>query len=231
MSEKSSPNWLLHGFILVSIGVHAFFIVHSTGIYQDRSVSYIELSLDQTSRPDIRVIPKPRLRHIDPRVADVKAIQVKAFQAPRIQVETVQQPQDSNDLPDLPQLPDKMDVSGLSGVASRLSGLVNAGNAEAQVQYTSEKEYFEMLNRRVQRFKEYPESAKSSHIEGKVHVQFVLLKDGTLSDIKILKSSRHKKLDEAAVQALIKASPFPKPPDFLFKGPVTMRINILFELA
>jgi protein TonB len=229
MAEKRSPNRLLQGFILVSLAAHILIILHASGVYQSKALSYLELSLDQTSKPDIRVIPKPRIRQTDLRVAEVRTDPVKDFQAPRIQVDEVQKP-DSHDVLNLPQLPDKMDVSGLSGSGSRPAGL-NTGKAEGQVQFTTAKEYFEMLNLRVQRFKEYPESAKSAHIEGRVHIEFILLKDGTLSDIKILKSSRHKNLDEAAVAAVKKASPFPRPPEFLFKTPVTMRISILFELA
>ncbi len=231
MTQKASPNWLLRGFILISLGAHVFFILHATGIYQNKAMSYIELTLQQTSRPDIRVIPKPRLRQTDLRVSEVMTMKVKDFQAPKIQVEEIQKQEDFRDTLDLPQLPEKMDISEYSASGSRAGGLANIGNAQGQIQFTSAKDYFEMLNLRVQRFKKYPESAKSAHIEGRVHIEFVLLKDGTLSDIKILKSSRHKNLDEAALEAIKKASPFPKPPDFLFKGPVTMRINILFELA
>nr|NJM03973.1 energy transducer TonB [Desulfobacula sp.] len=227
MAEKRSPNRLLQGFILVSLAVHVLIILHATGIYQSKALSFIELSLDQTAKPDIRVIPTPRIRQADLKVAEVRTDPVKDFKAPRIQVDEVQKA-DSQDVLNLPQLPDKMDVSGLSG--SRPAGL-NTGGAEGRVEFTNAKEYFDMLNLRVQRFKEYPESAKSAHIEGRVQIEFVLLKDGTLSEVKILKSSRHKNLDEAALSAVKKASPFPRPPDFLFKTPVTMRISILFELA
>lgn len=228
MNEKTSPNRLLQGFIVLSLGIHVLIILHATGIYQSKAVSYLELSLQQTSKPDIRVIPTPRIRRTDILVAEVKTSQIKDFQVPKIQMDDIRKPDDTHDVLSLPQLPDKMDVSGFSGTGSSLA---NAGNLEGQVQFTSAKEYFEMLNLRVQRFKQYPESAKSEHIEGRVHIEFVLLKDGSLSDIKILKSSRHKNLDEAAVEAIKKACPFPRPPDFLFKTPVTMRISILFELA
>lgn len=227
MAEKRSPNRLLQGFILVSLAAHILILLHASGLYQSKALSYLELSLDQTSKPEIRVIPKPRVRQTDLRVAEVRTEPVKDFQAPRIQVDEVQKP-DAHDVLHLPQLPDKMDVSGLAG--SRPAGL-NTGNAEGRIQFTNAKEYFEMLNLRVQRFKEYPESAKSAHIEGRVQIEFVLLNDGTLSDIKVLKSSRHKNLDDAAVAAVKKASPFPRPPEFLFKTPLTMRISILFELA
>jgi periplasmic protein TonB len=84
---------------------------------------------------------------------------------------------------------------------------------------------------RIHSVKKYPESARSRHIQGRVKVKFVLLADGSLGDVQIVKSSRHKNLDEAAVNAVKKAAPFPKPPSFLFKTPVTLQVNILFELA
>jgi protein TonB len=104
-------------------------------------------------------------------------------------------------------------------------------NADVQVEFTTAREYFEMLNMRIHSVKEYPESARSRHIQGRVKIKFVLLADGSLGDVQVVKSSRHKNLDEAAVNAVKKAAPFPTPPSFLFKTPVTLQINILFELA
>lgn len=54
-----SVNWLLHGFILVSLGIHVLLFLHMAGIYENRAMSYIELSLQQVSKPSTRDIPSP----------------------------------------------------------------------------------------------------------------------------------------------------------------------------
>ena len=120
MTAKRSSNRLLQGFILISLAAHILIILHATGIYQSKALSCIELSLDQTSKPDIRVIPTPRIRRTDLKVADVKTDPVKDFQAPKILMDETPNP-DSQDVLNLPQLPDKMDVSGLSGSGSKRS--------------------------------------------------------------------------------------------------------------
>ncbi|MBU1343938.1 MAG: energy transducer TonB [Proteobacteria bacterium] len=223
-------NRLLSSFILISLGIHFFIFLHVAGIYNSHAISYIELSMQGISKPDHRVIPKPRVREAPPAVSEVKTLHVKDFKVPKIKIDVarVQKMDYTYNRVLYPRLPDDMNISGFLGAGLRIQ---DPGTMDATVEYTTAKEYFEMLNLRVHSFKEYPESAKSRHIEGRVKVAFVLLKDGTLLDIKIVKSSRHKNLDEAAIEAIKRAAPFPKPPDFLFTPPITLQINILFELA
>ncbi|MCK5099454.1 MAG: energy transducer TonB [Desulfobacteraceae bacterium] len=221
--EKSRPNWLLRGFIIISLGVHVIVFLHVAGIYESRAVSYIELSMHQISKPNYREIPKPRMRKIPPKVPDTKNVKMQKMIIPNIKIDTLNNNDQTYEQINLPSLPDNMDVSGYSMPGLKLENPV--------IQFTSAKEYFEMLNLRVHSFKEYPDFAKSRHIDGKVKVQFVLAEDGRMSNLKIIKSSRHKSLDNAALEAVKKASPFPRPPAFLFKTPVTLSINILFELV
>ncbi|MDD9302611.1 MAG: hypothetical protein HUK40_09855 [Desulfobacter sp.] len=54
-----NPNWLLRGFILVSIGIHLVIVLHLTGIYQSRAVSYIELSMQALFMKAL-FLPRPR---------------------------------------------------------------------------------------------------------------------------------------------------------------------------
>ena len=223
------PNYILWGFILISMVLHVLVFLHVAGIYESRTISYIELSMHQLDKPDIRNIPRPRLRKKSPKVTAVKTLQVKKIHIPNIQVTKVEDSKMERDLEriDLPQIPSAMDVSGFS-VPGNLSGSLAS---EAPVEFMNAKDYFEMLHLRIHSFKRYPESARSDHLEGRVNVQFVLSADGIVKNIKIMKSSRHKRLDEAAIDAIKKASPFPRPPGFLFKAPVTLSIDILFELA
>ena len=232
--EKKSPNLLLCGFVIISLGIHILIFLHVTGIYESRAISYIELSMHQISKPNVREIPKPRIREKEPEVSSIKTVQVKKCSVPRIKIDAVQnyKTDHSYERISLPQLPDHMDSAGFFLPDFNTPNQVADGKIhEEHIEFTTAKEYFEMLNLRIHSVKKYPESAKSRHLEGRVKVQFVLSKDGILSDIKIIKSSRHRNLDEAAVEAIKKASPFPRPPTFIFKTPVTLRINILLELA
>lgn len=65
----------------------------------------------------------------------------------------------------------------------------------------------------IYQHKSYPLRAKKLHIQGEVIVHFTLFSNGEISDIKIMKSSGAKFLDEHAIETIIDASDsFPKPP-------------------
>jgi protein TonB len=84
---------------------------------------------------------------------------------------------------------------------------------------------------RIHSAKTYPKDAREQHIEGRVKVEFALKQDGNLSSIRVVTPSRHRGLDQAAIEAVKKAAPFPRPPAALFTPPLTLRITILFELV
>jgi len=227
-----SVNWLLHGFIFISLGVHVLVFLHMAGIYENRAVSYLELSLHQFSKPAARDIPRPRIRNKPLKTAEVTPVQPKQLHIPKINLDPLvsRPPSLLKDVISLPEMPDT--VSAAQVPASAVDSLpAPVDTADVQEEFTTAKEYFDMLNMRIHSAKQYPESARSRHIQGQVRVKFVLMADGTLGDVKIVKTSRHKNLDDAAVAAIKKAAPFPKPPSFLFETPVTMQINILFELT
>jgi protein TonB len=226
-------NWLLHGFILVSFGIHVLIFLHMAGIYENRAMSYIELTLQQVSKPSTRDIPSPRIRRQQLQKTEVTPIEPKPFQVPKMKLDPVvtRTPTVTNDQIPLPQMPDTVSAAAVpvTGFSAQPESVVDT--TDVQTQFTTARDYFEMLNLRIHSVKKYPESARSRHIQGRVRVKFVLLGDGSLKDVQVVKSSRHRNLDEAAVNAVKKAAPFPKPPASLFKTPVTFQVHILFELA
>jgi len=226
-------NWLLHGFILVSFGIHVLIFLHMAGIYENRAMSYIELTLQQVSKPSTRDIPSPRLRRQQVQKTTVTPIDPKPFQVPKMKLDPVvtRTPTVTNDQIPIPQMPDTVSAASVPVTGFSAQPESVADTTDVQTQFTTARDYFEMLNLRIHSVKKYPESARSRHIQGRVKVKFVLLADGSLKDVQVVKTSRHKNLDEAAVNAVKKAAPFPRPPASLFKTPVTFQIHILFELT
>jgi protein TonB len=90
--------------------------------------------------------------------------------------------------------------------------------------------YFAMVRSRIESHKAYPESARMRNLEGKVVVGFILQTDGTASSIEIRKKSAHNALNQAALDAVRKASPFPRPPAHLFQKAIPLQLAIAFEL-
>ncbi len=83
---------------------------------------------------------------------------------------------------------------------------------------TSELKYQRYLlnmKDRIQMKWEYPDVAARNGWQGKLRIDFRINKDGTVSGIKLIKSSNYPVLDDSAITALRLASPFPPfPGDF-----------------
>ncbi|MCP3875110.1 MAG: energy transducer TonB [Desulfobacteraceae bacterium] len=238
--KEKRPNWLLIGFVVVSLGLHAIVYLHMAGIYENKAISYIELSMHQISNPNTRVIPTPRIVKKAHQVSETKNINVKKFHIPRMDPDSrnIHKIQPSYERISLPEQADNMNVAAFNiprltppSSPSSPSPVANVDGFKEQIEFMSAKDYFEMVNLRIHRFKKYPDAEKYRNIEGKVMIQFKLLKDGSLADLKVLNSSHSRNLDKAAVEAIIKASPFPKPPVSIFKLPVILQVSILFELV
>ena len=234
--SRNKPNWLLYGFIFISLAAHGYLVLHLSGIYTSHSVSYIELTMRPMDSPDRRRIPQPRIRRPVSSQVKVKSIRVKPFSPPRIKTEPIKvDPAASIPVAagmHVPALPDALDAGSLSVPSINVPAGKEAAPTQAPpVIYTSAKEYFQMLSLLINSKKKYPGSALSRNIEGRVKVEFIVLKNGDLHKVKIIKTSRHMKLDLAAVDAVRQAAPFPAPPPDLLKAPVTIRISILFELT
>ena len=213
---KRKPNWLLRGLVVISLGIHLIIFMHIAGIYHLETLTYIELTLREFSKPPSRNIPRPRFRPKTPKQPkDIKRLNVRERIIPNLK-KMKMDPLEKN-LPDslmesvsMPDIPD------------------NSIDTSDQV---ASNEYFEMVRLRIESCKKYPDAASSRQIEGRTTVRFVIKPDGHISSLKIAKSARHRALDQAALRAVKEASPFPRPPMNLFKGPIPLEITIIFELA
>ena len=75
--------------------------------------------------------------------------------------------------------------------------------------------YLLAMKEAIERKWEYPSAAAANGWQGALRINFTINRDGTVRDIRILKSSDYPVLDDAAVTALKLAAPFPPfPSDF-----------------
>ena len=74
------------------------------------------------------------------------------------------------------------------------------------------KAQFRHIQKSIQQHIKYPRIARKMGWEGKVVVEFIICKDGTVKNILTVESSGFKALDKNAVESIKKAAPFPKPP-------------------
>jgi protein TonB len=92
-------------------------------------------------------------------------------------------------------------AQGKKGAVARQSGNSNFAN------------YIGKVRAKLARTKRYPPSARREKAQGTVTVRFVVSADGGASGVSIVRSSGFAVLDEAAIDAVRRAAPFPDTPD------------------
>jgi protein TonB len=90
--------------------------------------------------------------------------------------------------------------------------------------------YFQEIVRQIEANKRYPRIAVQRNWEGKVGLSFAVTADGSIESVKVVTRSDYALLDSAAVDAVTRASPLPRPPAEL-TTPLTLRIDITFTLT
>ncbi len=209
--DAKKPNWLLRGFVLVSIAVHAVLLFQIAELYRSRDTAYIELEI-RDARPQARDIPVPPRRRTPtqpPAAPEATPVRPAPVTPPRPDVAPVQ-----TKAPDAPS-PEAVAWSMPPGDPSP---------------YDSAADYAGMVRLKIESHKQYPTAARNRQIQGRVKVSFVIKPDGSLESVSVVDGSRYDTLNQAALAAVRDSAPFPRPPRHLFSGPVSMEIVIVFEL-
>ncbi|PXF58085.1 MAG: hypothetical protein C4B58_07910 [Deltaproteobacteria bacterium] len=96
--------------------------------------------------------------------------------------------------------------------------------------YTTADRYMEMVRLRIEKHKIYPRSARMRQMEGEVTVRFIIIPEGDVRAVEVVKTSGDKSLDMAALAAVKGAAPFPRASERLFKGEIPLELVLGFEL-
>lgn len=96
----------------------------------------------------------------------------------------------------------------------------------SELRYTS---YFKTLKAKIYHEWEYPDAAARGGLTGILFVRFVILKDGTLEEVTLTKSSGYPMLDNAAISAIRLAAPFYPFDEKRFGSLEKMTVNASFE--
>jgi len=220
--SKRKPNWLFRGLIGVSLAVHTVIFMHISGLYNSNALSYIELTMQNISKPTARAIPRPRHRPKPPQPQDIKKMKVVQCRMPHFKPIKIE-PAEKN-------LPDSL-VEGISMPDTLTTPGLNIADWNPGELVETSISYLEMVRLRIERHKKYPDIARVKNIEGRVVIRFVITPEGGVQALELAKTSRHKALDKAALRAVESAAPFPKPPRHLFKGAIPLELMIVFELT
>jgi len=203
--------------------------MHITNLYRSSMLTYIELTLKDISKPPVRSIPRPRLRPKTPeQPSDVKRLKVSPRPIPEFK--PMRMAPVEADLPESLveriSMPDTTNVPGLNIYDWNPENLVTTDD-----QAITSSSYLDMVRLKIESYKRYPKMARIMQIEGRVTISFTILLAGNAKSVKVVKSSKFNILDQAALNAVKNASPFPRPPVHLFKGEIPLKISLVFELT
>ena len=93
-----------------------------------------------------------------------------------------------------------------------------------------ENEYLAKVKNKIEKNKVYPKVAKRLNQTGKVIVSFDILKDGKVTNIKIINKSKFEKLDEASIELLTNIGFFEAIPNELNKTVWNIQIPINYQI-
>ena len=206
-NHNKRSNKLLRFLIIVSIAVHIPMYLYMNNLLSSKVMHYIDLTLQEVKKPFSRGIPRPPML---PKKQTQKDKQTKMVMSTPIQ------------LPDV----SKMNIAQGEGG----EGLSVAEGAPG---YAEGEDYKEMVLRRIEqeKSKHWFKESDGKFREGLVVLSFIINPDGTIRDLKILKPSPYKSLNEAALKAVRNSVPFPKPPANIYKGGLEISpLNLSFEL-
>lgn len=99
--------------------------------------------------------------------------------------------------------------AGAGGMGTWLSAVPGPGGGVSAGFGRGGIDWRQLLRQRIERAKRYPALARRLGMEGTVHVEFRIARDGSVEGVKVAKSSGYPLLDEASVQAIKRAVPLP----------------------
>ena len=93
-----------------------------------------------------------------------------------------------------------------------------------------EEGFASLIRGKIATAKIYPPASRRAGHEGKVLIAFTLSKAGQILELSIDRSSGHESLDQAAMQAIKTASPYPPIPEKLGRESIAFKLPISFNL-
>lgn len=90
--------------------------------------------------------------------------------------------------------------------------------------------YQDMIKRQIEQARRYPAWAEKQGIEGVAYLSFTVSRAGAGDNVRIVRSSGSKILDEAAAHTIKRANPFPPIPTGLNQDFVCIELAIAFKI-
>lgn len=222
--NSQKPGFLFPAILLLSVFLH----ILPLWLYRDTFTAgekYIELSLDQRYEQPVLDIQEPLFEKKDDELTEIEPTPVTSTR-PELQ-SPAPIPDISSDLP----LPDLRELSPKKIIPyepqQRLPEKRLVGK---KVDAGAQQRYFSDLRLKINRYKKYPVQAKRRGLEDDITVRFTLHKDGTVSAIAASSRKKLVVLEQAAIDAVRRASPFHPFPEAFQERTMEIRIIVHYRL-
>ena len=221
---NKNKNKAIRIFFIISMALHAFILLCFTDIFSAKTPERrIEVDLREIAEESIRS-PEfplmPRRVNVNYDLNPIKNIvhqQVKYRQYPKTIVESIKETKHR-----------PISVASISNFFPEHYDFNNTNKNKGKVSPLFY--YQQLIKQKIEENKRYPLLARNKGIEGEVWVKFEILKNGKVKNINVVKSSRHQILDNAAIESIKKANPFPPFPEGLKESSLVINICLRFEL-
>ena len=124
---------------------------------------------------------------------------------------------------------EKMAVAEQNEISTKQESIIQS-NSNNERNKNLESEYLAKVQAKIEKNKVYPKVAKRLNQTGKVIVSFDILKDGKITNIKIIHKSKFEKLDEASIELLTNIEFFEAIPNELNKTVWNIQIPINYQI-
>jgi protein TonB len=188
-----------------------------------------ELKPEQEQKPEPKSevqavpLPKPKPKPVQPVKPEPKPVpktEPKPETKQKTKSETVSTQSETTPESDQEPTPSQSQTRA-TGVGERVE---TGGNPAAR------QSYLTRVMARIARFKRYPRSARKDGVTGVVVVKFIIRKNGKVASSEIINSSGDARLDQEAIDMLVRSSPFASIPDELSNSHLELTLPVEFSL-
>ncbi len=174
-----------------------------------------------------RTRPKPKKQKLEP-PKPKNPLVAKIIERPKI----LPKPKPPPPLPPSQGVPRLRKLPLLSGADLERYARLDPGAAESEVVSLDTRDfryisYFATIKRQIELVWNYPEEAARAGIYGELMMQFIIRRDGRLEEVRLLRSSGSRILDEEAIRAVRIANPYNPFPKRITKK--RLHINAVFS--
>ncbi|PIV64770.1 MAG: hypothetical protein COS11_00445 [bacterium (Candidatus Ratteibacteria) CG01_land_8_20_14_3_00_40_19] len=90
--------------------------------------------------------------------------------------------------------------------------------------------YQDIVKQRIESARHYPSWARKQNIQGETSIKFIILSNGAVGKINLIRSSGFQILDQETIATIQRANPFPPLPKEVNLSSVQMELSLVFKL-